>query len=467
MRSVNASDRHATPFWTILNDDGTSTGLFKVPFTYPPDEVNGFMITGFPTPSTVDDFAYPKSISNRISSPKEIFENREYLNDGNYEAFKQDLIDVASKQTKLLLEMIEDRQTDFLMTVYDGADRIQHFFWKYFDTDHPRYESDPKLSSAIRQYYQVVDDGIGELLEATSEETNVLILSDHGFGPLSYDIYIDEWLENKNYLSRRSEHTPREFTVTMVGRLLKYGWEVVTRMGVDGFVESILPDQLFEHGHSMQKTNRRAIIWEDTRAFFTSLSGQAININSEERYSNGIVSEDEYEAVIEALSSELLDLNHPQTEEQLIKNVVRTDQEFNGWMVDQAPDLIVESASGYTLKDGRSNMLIKPSKQAKNDRSGDHRTRGILIANGPAFDTGTIKKPSVLDIAPTLLYLHNSPIPEVMDGRVLKPLFNKNACKSRNVKRTSNYGEMNRESREWSEEEAIEMEEKLRDMGYL
>ncbi|MDP2662612.1 MAG: alkaline phosphatase family protein, partial [Dehalococcoidia bacterium] len=41
----------AASLWHILNQHGLTTGLLNVPMTYPPQEINGFMISGFPSPA--------------------------------------------------------------------------------------------------------------------------------------------------------------------------------------------------------------------------------------------------------------------------------------------------------------------------------------------------------------------------------------------------------------------------------
>jgi hypothetical protein len=57
-------------------------------------------------------------------------------------------------------------------------------------------------------------------------------------------------------------------------------------------------------------------------------------------------------------------------------------------------------------------------------KSGDHRDEGIFLAIGPHFSgSGEIKEASILDLAPTILYLLGLPIPPEMDGTVLAQLF--------------------------------------------
>ena len=40
-----------TPIWQILNKYGIKTGLMNVPGTYPPETIDGFIVTGMMTPS--------------------------------------------------------------------------------------------------------------------------------------------------------------------------------------------------------------------------------------------------------------------------------------------------------------------------------------------------------------------------------------------------------------------------------
>ncbi|MFC6614901.1 alkaline phosphatase family protein [Halopenitus salinus] len=466
-RSINSSDRRATPFWTVMNDEGTTTGLFKVPFTYPPDDVDGFMITGFPTPNIIDDFATPDTLIDQIGPVDSLFEDWSLQQSGDYEAFKRNLIQVAERQTDLFLELIRDHETDLSMTVYDGSDRVQHFFWKYFDDSHPRYDPDSPLVGAIEEYYEAVDHGIGRISDEIDDDCDVLILSDHGFGPLSYDIYIDEWLEEEGFLTRRSEESTRKVVNDVLATTLKASWNAVTQINLDRVVKSILPESWFEFGSSFQHESRRDTVWGETQAFFTTLSGQGLYVNLEEQFTEGTVSRSQYDDVVEEIRDSLRSLRHPKTGEKLVEAVIRSDEVFEGWMLDDAPDLIVRTVPDCTLKGGRSESLLQPSTQNAHDRSGDHRTEGIFIASGPSFETGTIDGANVFDIAPTLLYLQDCPVPTAMDGTVLTGLFPSEIVNERKIGKTEKYGQSGIGDRKWNDEEEAELEQQLSDMGYL
>ena len=465
-RSINSSDRSATPFWEVMNDNNTTSGLFKIPFTYPPDDISGFLVTGFPTPDTVDDFATPKPLVEQVGPVESLFEDWSLQQAGKYSEFRDNLIKVAERQTDHFIDLLEEYNTDFSMTVYDGSDRIQHFFWKYFDESHSRYEPDSSLVGAIEEYYKTVDEGIGQILNTAGDSCDVLVLSDHGFGSLVNDIYIDEWLEKEGILSRHSNTSAQKWTDDVLATTFKAGWKVVNKARLDYIVKSVIPSSLFKFGSDLQDIHR-SVKWGETQAFFTTLSGQALYINLDGTFTDGIIPQEQYDEVIEEIRESLLSIRHPKTDEKLVEAVIRSDKEFSGWRLDDAPDLIVRTVPDHTLKGGHSESLIKPSAQNNHDRSGDHRSDGILIASGPSFDAGTIEGATVLDIAPTLLYLHDCPIPKVMDGDVLSNLLIKDIVNEKHIKRTDKYGRSDRDGRQWNDKEEAELEEQLESMGYL
>jgi predicted AlkP superfamily phosphohydrolase/phosphomutase len=466
-RSVNSSDRSAEPFWTVMNDEDVTTGLFKIPFTYPPDDVDGFMVTGFPTPNIVDDHTTPPSLTDQVGPVEELFEDWALQQAGDYEAFLKNLIQVAERQTDLFLQLLQDYDTDFSMTVYDGSDRVQHFFWKYFDESHPRYTPDSPLAGAIEKYYETVDRGLGRIRDAVDEGCDIVVISDHGFGPLSSDIYIDKWLVEEGFLSRRSESSGEKAVDDVLATTLKTGWRAVKRANLDSAVRSLLPASWFQLGSNLQDKSLRDTIWEETQAFFTTLSGQALFVNLEEDFNEGTIPQNQYDDVVEEVRNSLLSLQHPETGEELVEEVIRSDEAFDGWRVEQAPDLIVRTVPEYTLKGGRSDELVKPSAQNDHERSGDHRTNGIFLAAGPSISTGSIEGSSVLDIAPTLLYLQNSSVPESMDGSVLTEALDDDLLNRREIRTTTQYGRSNNGDRQWTDDEETELENRLSDMGYL
>ena len=52
--------------WELLSEKGLKVGSINVPMTYPPKPVNGFMISGFETPSIDAEFTWPRELKQDI-----------------------------------------------------------------------------------------------------------------------------------------------------------------------------------------------------------------------------------------------------------------------------------------------------------------------------------------------------------------------------------------------------------------
>jgi len=63
---VNAEYRNGQTLWEILSRQGCKVGVLNVPLTYPPQKVNGVLISGFMTPGGKRDFVYPPELLDEI-----------------------------------------------------------------------------------------------------------------------------------------------------------------------------------------------------------------------------------------------------------------------------------------------------------------------------------------------------------------------------------------------------------------
>src|SRR3989339_1718692 len=52
---TNHGDRRAKAVWNVLSEEGKRVCVVGVPFTYPPEKVNGVMVSGTPLPYTSAD----------------------------------------------------------------------------------------------------------------------------------------------------------------------------------------------------------------------------------------------------------------------------------------------------------------------------------------------------------------------------------------------------------------------------
>ena len=63
---VSPQQRASKAIWNLLTDAGRRVGIVGMPVTYPPEEVNGYMISDFLTPIASDDYTYPPSLAQEL-----------------------------------------------------------------------------------------------------------------------------------------------------------------------------------------------------------------------------------------------------------------------------------------------------------------------------------------------------------------------------------------------------------------
>jgi predicted AlkP superfamily phosphohydrolase/phosphomutase len=59
-RLNNRKDCKQIPIWRYLNNEGHKTVILNVPMTFPPDELDGLMVSGMDTPHDNATFTYPR-----------------------------------------------------------------------------------------------------------------------------------------------------------------------------------------------------------------------------------------------------------------------------------------------------------------------------------------------------------------------------------------------------------------------
>ena len=101
---------------------------------------------------------------------------------------------------------------------------------------------------------------------------------------------------------------------------------------------------------------------------------------------------------------------------------------------------------------------------------GTHRLHGIIVAKGPHFKRGAeIAGARLIDFAPTLLYLLDQPVPRDMDGKVLTDLFQPEYLQAHPIRfddEKENF-QAAPTTGEYSAEEAAQVEDRLKALGYI
>jgi predicted AlkP superfamily phosphohydrolase/phosphomutase len=222
------------------------------------------------------------------------------------------------------------------------------------------------------------------------------------------------------------------------------------------------------------------IDWNSTKAYSRETT-PSIWINLRGRQPNGRVNEGrEYNEVRNEIIEKLLKLADPETGEKVIGRVIKKEEVYTGKYLNDAPDLLIEwNQNKYIQRPSHSSQRDEPiqilnAKELKKAEmstrpSGIHVPEGIFIIKGEGIKQGVELPPHrIYDIAPTILYLLDSPIPADMDGSVIDSAF-KGEFLYKRANKTSQCEALRikSESDIYSSTEQEEIRNRLEGLGYL
>ena len=465
--------------WEIAGRHGKTTVAGGVPMSYPPREAPGFYLGDFLSPAGAADFASDpaifKEMEQALGTPYRPWSTTVH-DGGNEPAALADLADYLDHHLKAVRFLMKRCPWDLFMFDLMATDRAQHELWHAWDPSHDAAKG--RDLSAVRagfiDFWKRLDRGVGEIEADLPPDTALLLMSDHGFGPIEWYVNFNVWLLDQGFIGLddsfyvRQKHwfwkkgaTPEWF----YGLMSKFG---MARNRVDRFrgKQMTWVDRMADAGF----LSKKHIDWSKTKAYAQGNFGQ-IFINQKGRQPRGCVASEDVRGVIDDLKARLLAIPHPETGKPLVERVCERDELYSGPHAHLAPDLtVVLSDWNYRtigLYDFTTNQLISPAFGP----TGDHRMEGVLIASGPAFSAGSEPKgATLLDIAPTVLRLLGVPVPPDMDGRVLTEILDPSVV-------PVPAGEMSSSSPSpsegeavgvaYSEEEDEAIQQRLADLGYL
>jgi predicted AlkP superfamily phosphohydrolase/phosphomutase len=488
MRYANAGSRRSKTFFGLLSEAGVSVSSVNIPFTYPPEPLNGFQISGMDTPSEKSAFIHPPALREELEKVVgkikfDITHLGFMSTDERREQVLAEMKEVDEQWAKIGLYLLDKHPTDVMMFTFMSIDTVQHHFWQYLDQNHFMYNarSAPKFGEAVLRVYQRLDAIVGKFLERLPEETTVVVVSDHGGGPVSDRVvYLNRFLAQLGLLSYQQQNRSafgqaKQQLVRSVYKIL-YG---TLGPNTKKFLAGLLPGvrERFEGAY----TSFANIDWAGTKAYCSEIlaSPPSIWINKKGEKPAGVVSEAEYEPLLAEITRKLGELRDPRTGEPIISRVYRRDELFHGPYAKEAPDLILDwwSANAFSAKpsfpeqNDEPVVQILPRGPVKGPEwGGTHRKSGVLIARGKALKPGAqIRGARLIDMAPTVLYLLGQKVPEDMDGRVLTEAFDPQYLQQHSAEyaASSESPSPGDENASYSAEEAAQIEARLKALGYI
>jgi predicted AlkP superfamily phosphohydrolase/phosphomutase len=469
---VDSSSIKATPFWVTAGQWGKKVGMINVPVTYPPYEVNGFMISGLLTPRSATTFTYPEGLAQELEEELGTYRINldHFYAKGIADPFLDDLRMLVDTRTRAAEYLMSEYEWDFFMVHYITTDWVQHFLWHCMDPSHPRFDEAEADSygDSILEIYQRVDGALGRLIERLDEDVVLLVMSDHGFGPFYKYIYLNNWLLQQNLLQLK-----KDFLTRMKSLLFRVGftpsalYKALARMKLVQIAFRARREQRYDLLRALFLSSQD-IDWAKTKAYSMGNVGQ-IFINLKGREPQGIVEPGrEYEDLRQQIISTLSELRDPETGERLAESIYRREEVYSGDYVGQMADILMLPRNfEYTatgLSEFVSNAIVAPSFAY----SGTHRPKGIFMLRGSGLKAAyEAQDAEIIDMAPTVLHLLGLPVPRDMDGRVLTEVLDQRFLAARPIEYTDKVAPSRFSGTGLSEEEAEQVSERLRGLGYV
>ncbi|MFO7967353.1 MAG: alkaline phosphatase family protein [Archaeoglobaceae archaeon] len=424
IKMVNSTSFKSKEIWDYLSEEGYKCGVINMPTTYPPKQVNGFMISGFNALDNLD-YTYPKDLKEELVRKYGYKVNPDHalrlnLLLGRDEALKErdkgiaEIKEMIKTRFKVARDLWDSEGLDFLHLTIFYIDNVQHYLWGAMD------EEDPVYGRVLPEIWELIDQEIGEFLQHLDEDTIVFIMSDHGFDRLKARFKFNQWLYDKSYLKLKEK---QGFSLSSLlyrlgvntQRAYKLAHSRVGRSLVRLIPHSLVTKMWFLLRTSKDEVNIIDILdmvdWERTKAVMVGESLFFVNIEDPE----------EYERFREKLIEEMKGVKDPETGEKIVAEARKSEEIYDtGYSI---PDILTVQTEGYGY-----DISVSPSGDLwtywfEDGYSAFHTMDGIFLAYGKGIKEGQKIHGSIYDLAPTILSLFGLSAPD-MDGRTLKEIFN-------------------------------------------
>ncbi len=351
----NSLQMRSDTLWDIISSAGKRSVVINVPVTYPPKKINGVLISGF-LGTNLKKSVYPmsylpylESIGYRIDiDPWKAREDTDYL--------IEDLHYTLNKRMEAAFNLWERENPDFFMVHIMETDRLHHFMWDYYEKGEGKYYDE------FIRFHKRVDQYIGKIAEKLKNNTELIIMSDHGFCSLKKEIYINHFLQQNGYLKYTSMNP-----------------KTLQDVSPDSLAFSVVPVRIF------------------------------INLKGREAF-GCIRSGIEYENVRNEIKSALFSMKDPGTGEKIIDRIFYPEEIYSGPYIKNAPDLICFPFDGYDLKGNMDKMIFSE----KSKISGMHTYfDASFYIRDEKLKSG---KFSITDIAPAILEIMGIIPPSGLDS---------------------------------------------------
>ena len=371
-----------------LDSNGLKSILINIPITYPfsgiKNKDNTIIVSDWASPKqTVFPNYLKKKYNKYLCEPPHSWKKHASIDKKGYPKL---VMNYLNERLNIYYDLLENYDWDFYFHIFSEPDWLFHI--------NPEILSD-EISNQVYEIFNKIKEFIKKT-ERIAEIT--FVVSDHGFEKKNRTFFVNESLHMGGYL----DYTGKK------------------NKSID-FLQNYLP--------------KRLIIPLMTRI---KVSSSRINHVSKSIKRIAYMIEPPSWGVYVEDSDYVGELKEYLQKFDEIKYVFTKDEIFFGGQLDKMPSLILIPIEGVEFSHKFTGEICKDTN------FGDHELHGMFYVNGSQIKENIkfMKVPRVYDIVPTVLHIFNLPIPNSIDGRVLKEIFHNNSVF---FKRDSSYKKINNE----------------------
>ena len=427
---VSFNDIKEPAIWDILGEYGYKSMIINVRTTFPPRRMNGIMVSGLP-PSEESEYTYPPELKSKVKGFH--LENEELRKLWKGKNFNEKLFTLYVQRMWRRYETVKNLAAkdgyDLITYWIEETDSIQHWYWHQ--------------KQMLRAFFKEVDKILDDATRSFPDR-ELLIISDHGFhGPPSHDFYPNSWLRDNGYLKLKGSKLWQQliylvysFAGTSIGRVLVRHIRLITNK-----IKTLLFRRKDRKSH-LAKSSEINFPWgvdtDNTTAIASSSNPTGIKIIKENLPPN-----QDFKKVREEIIDKLRHFKYGGRE--IITDLWEKEKIFTGRYISRVPSIVYLASEQLNSSTALNQTVLKKRSKIGNIGTHNNAREGIFLAYGQHIKKRMkLEKACILDIAPTVLHLFDVPVPQDMDGRVLKEIINE---KSELAKRPVRYQEFTERER--------------------
>ncbi len=427
---IEADRFEAMPYYGVLDAHGVRCAVIDFPHVTPirgfrglhvVDWLSEFQTSGF----TVQPAAQRQEFVAQFGALRHTGGFGATVNslDGHRE-LRRKLERTVQMKSALATQLLGRTDLDHICIVYGEAHKAGHHFWKYMDPGHPDHiAAEPSLRDGIRDVYQLIDSYLGALAQQVTARDNLVLFSEHGM-QANYrgDQFVLPILERLGLWAPVSAAQIDGAPVRTwrgglrAGRLRTALHRVLKRAAPQAAVRSLRN----RFGAASERD------WGRNRVFQLPTDRNSfLRVNLRGREPAGTVTPgEESEALLLHLEREFGALINVDTGRPAVQGIFRIQELCPGPRAHELPDLGILWNCEAPIATVESPRLGRIHLPVQEERTGNHRAGGFMLARGPRIRREVRRmNGQLLQLPATLLALHDVPRPDLYEMAALEGLL--------------------------------------------